>query len=561
MPESPSPPSEVPDNPPPNAFLPPFSAAPAVAPAPRAGEGERVGLWCVAKPTMPADTLLDAMDYACGEGGADCEEIKPQESCYYPDNVAGHASCAFNSYWQMTKKSGGSCNFQSIAVLINSDYLKVRAGRPGAGAGTADGGGSELPANTALQSVIPRLICRCYAHHGLPTCSRRPPEVVKRHKDTGGGKGGEKVGKEEGSGSPKNTGAAVCTTGHSGLHTVNIQAMGLRIVGPEFRLKDEKIDINKLDAFNRILHFIVAPIWDKKSKLNVSLPYAQLLTKVFQHYDISFVGPVTEKMGQAICSRNMKKSGFSLVRGVWTKTSVAEGEAIIGEAQEVQEEAVPEIVAAAVPDAKIEQEDARAEAPSSQEQQIQTPVVQAESAVAAATDVQVSEIEIRIEDSMASNNRIEDIPQEFIEPVGQSLEVAPPSSQVATILRSVLDSITSTKVESEISVDLAAESIEKEATTQGGHTASVPVNDQFREGIVESASGEEYNDENVEPIARASNKGKEATSGIPLLTRRPHQRQRKKKLKVNLKPLVARMDEQGKILCSVQSDIASIFIS
>ncbi|MQM09682.1 hypothetical protein Taro_042559 [Colocasia esculenta] len=77
----------------------------------------------------------------------------------------------------------------------------------------------------------------------------------------------------------------------------------------------------------------------------------------------------------------------------------------------------------------------------------------------------------------------------------------------------------------------------------------------------ESASGEEDNDNNVEPVAKASSKGKEAASGIPLLTKRPHQRQRKKKLKVNLKPLVTRMDEQGKILCSVQSDIQSIFIS
>ncbi|MQM08951.1 hypothetical protein Taro_041808 [Colocasia esculenta] len=97
----------------------------------------------------------------------------------------------------------------------------------------------------------------------------------------------------------------VCTTSHSGIHTVDIQAKGLGIVGPEFRLKDRKIDINQLNALNRILHFI---------------------------------------------------------------TSVAKGEAIIGEAQEVQEEAVLAIVAAAVPDAQIEQEDARAEVPSIQEQ-------------------------------------------------------------------------------------------------------------------------------------------------------------------------------------------------
>ncbi|MQL96710.1 hypothetical protein Taro_029395 [Colocasia esculenta] len=138
----------------------------------------------------------------------------------------------------------------------------------------------------------------------------------------------------------------VCTTGHSGVHTVDIQVKGLGIVGPQYKLKDVKIDINQLNAFNQILHFIVcqilvprsatystctkadsdmmfwaiqnqsiniaevmiermkfasAQVWDKKSKLNVSLPYAHLLTK--------------RKMGQAIRSRNLKKSGFSLVGG------------------------------------------------------------------------------------------------------------------------------------------------------------------------------------------------------------------------------------------------------
>ncbi|MQL76362.1 hypothetical protein Taro_008752 [Colocasia esculenta] len=161
---------------------------------------------------------------------------------------------------------------------------------------------------------------------------------------------------------------------------------------------------------------------------------------------------------------------------------------------------------------------------------------------------------------------------------------------VRSVLRRVLDSIPSTQSVQEVAIveeavasghiadvgeqeivtkDVQVEDapiqeeqvVEKEAQIQGEHTANAPVDDQFREGIVESASGEEDNDDNVEPVARASSKGKEAASGIPLLTRRPHQRQRKKKLKVNLKPLVARMDKQGKILCSVQSDIQSIFIS
>ncbi|MQL80253.1 hypothetical protein Taro_012695 [Colocasia esculenta] len=134
----------------------------------------------------------------------------------------------------------------------------------------------------------------------------------------------------------------VCTTGHSGAHTVDIQVKGLGIVGPEFRLKDGKLDINQMNPFNRLLHFIIcqilvprsatfstctkadsdmmlwaiqnqeinvaevilermkfahAQVWDTKNKLNVSLPYAHLLTKIFQHFGINLFGAVVEKMG------------------------------------------------------------------------------------------------------------------------------------------------------------------------------------------------------------------------------------------------------------------------
>ncbi|KAM3306128.1 glucan endo-1,3-beta-glucosidase 3 [Capsicum chacoense] len=86
------------------------------------------GLWCVAKPSVPPETLQEALDYACGEGGADCEAISPTGSCYYPDTVVAHASYAFNSYWQKTRSTGGTCGFGGTAMLINSDpsYLHCR---------------------------------------------------------------------------------------------------------------------------------------------------------------------------------------------------------------------------------------------------------------------------------------------------------------------------------------------------------------------------------------------------------------------------------------------------
>lgn len=85
-------------------------------------------LWCVAKPSVPEETLQEAMGYACGEGGADCQEIMPNGSCFNPDTAVAHASYAFNSYWQKTKRNGGTCSFGGTAMIINADpsFLQCR---------------------------------------------------------------------------------------------------------------------------------------------------------------------------------------------------------------------------------------------------------------------------------------------------------------------------------------------------------------------------------------------------------------------------------------------------
>ncbi|XP_010277060.2 PREDICTED: glucan endo-1,3-beta-glucosidase 3 [Nelumbo nucifera] len=112
------PPVVIPSNPPDLAPLPPCNAIDIGAPTPETGEK---GLWCVAKPSVPTETLQEAMDYACGEGGADCDEIMPNGNCYYPDTAVAHASYAFNSYWQKNKNNGGSCSFGGTAMIISSD--------------------------------------------------------------------------------------------------------------------------------------------------------------------------------------------------------------------------------------------------------------------------------------------------------------------------------------------------------------------------------------------------------------------------------------------------------
>ncbi|KAK7367612.1 hypothetical protein VNO80_09627 [Phaseolus coccineus] len=113
------PPFGVPASSPHGFTLPPCDPLHNGSPYPQIFPVQKV--WCVAKPSVPEETLQPAMDYACGEGGADCMEITPQGNCYYPDTVIAHASYAFNSYWQKHKRNGGTCSFGGTAMLINAD--------------------------------------------------------------------------------------------------------------------------------------------------------------------------------------------------------------------------------------------------------------------------------------------------------------------------------------------------------------------------------------------------------------------------------------------------------
>ncbi|XP_072951107.1 glucan endo-1,3-beta-glucosidase 1-like [Typha angustifolia] len=77
--------------------------------------------WCVADEQTPDDILQQALDWACGPGGADCKMIQPNKPCYLPNTIRDHASYAFNSYWQKFKKQRGSCYFGAAAMVTDLD--------------------------------------------------------------------------------------------------------------------------------------------------------------------------------------------------------------------------------------------------------------------------------------------------------------------------------------------------------------------------------------------------------------------------------------------------------
>ncbi|KAL5101680.1 hypothetical protein RYX36_006007 [Vicia faba] len=77
--------------------------------------------WCVANPYADKNKLQAALDFACGEGGADCRSIQPNSTCYNPNTLVSHASFAFNSYYQKQARAGGSCYFGGTSYVVTQE--------------------------------------------------------------------------------------------------------------------------------------------------------------------------------------------------------------------------------------------------------------------------------------------------------------------------------------------------------------------------------------------------------------------------------------------------------
>lgn len=132
--------------------------------------------WCVAKMGISDAALQNALDYACGIGGADCSVIQSTGSCYNPNTLHDHASYAFNSYYQKNPMPS-SCDFGGTAMLVNTN--------PSSGSCIyASSSSSSSPSTTSssspstTSSSSPSSVLNTYPANSTTVFAPEPPEGI-----------------------------------------------------------------------------------------------------------------------------------------------------------------------------------------------------------------------------------------------------------------------------------------------------------------------------------------------------------------------------------------------
>ncbi|KAL4283240.1 hypothetical protein GQ457_16G006010 [Hibiscus cannabinus] len=83
--------------------------------------GNSTAVFCVAKDDASEDKLQDGLNWACGQGQANCSVIQSGQPCYLPNSIKNHASYAYNDYYQKMRSVGGTCDFDGTATITTND--------------------------------------------------------------------------------------------------------------------------------------------------------------------------------------------------------------------------------------------------------------------------------------------------------------------------------------------------------------------------------------------------------------------------------------------------------
>ncbi|KAJ9153346.1 hypothetical protein P3X46_026794 [Hevea brasiliensis] len=77
--------------------------------------------FCAAKQNADSAKLQEGLNWACGQGGANCTPIQQGHPCYLPNTYQNHASYAYNDYYQKMHSTGGTCDFDGTATTTTVD--------------------------------------------------------------------------------------------------------------------------------------------------------------------------------------------------------------------------------------------------------------------------------------------------------------------------------------------------------------------------------------------------------------------------------------------------------
>ncbi|CAK9148373.1 unnamed protein product [Ilex paraguariensis] len=78
-------------------------------------------VFCISKQDADTTKLQNGLNWACGQGQANCSAIQPGQPCYFPDTIQNHASYAYNDYYQKMHSIGATCDFGGTASTTTVD--------------------------------------------------------------------------------------------------------------------------------------------------------------------------------------------------------------------------------------------------------------------------------------------------------------------------------------------------------------------------------------------------------------------------------------------------------
>lgn len=127
----------------------------------RPGEGRRrslatgtgTGTFCLALQNADPTALQAGLNWACGQGHADCSAIQPGGPCYKQNNLPALASYAYNDYYHKMASTGATCSFNGTATTTASDPSSGSC--VFAGSTMAGGSNSSVPSASPPAGLAP----------------------------------------------------------------------------------------------------------------------------------------------------------------------------------------------------------------------------------------------------------------------------------------------------------------------------------------------------------------------------------------------------------------------